>query len=61
VGVASAARTDAHGEVTVRCAEPGEWLVSAVHMVPSSDVSKADWESTWASLTFVRPQAAVRR
>jgi uncharacterized GH25 family protein len=61
VGVSSAARTDAHGEVTVRCAEPGEWLVSAVHMVPSSDVSKADWESTWASLTFVRPQAAVRR
>jgi uncharacterized GH25 family protein len=61
VGVASEARTDVRGEVAVRCAEPGEWLVSAVHMVPSSDVSKADWESTWASLTFVRPPAVVRR
>ncbi len=61
VSVASETRTDAHGEVDVRCAEAGEWLVSVVHMVPSSEPAKADWESTWASLTFVRPQPAVRR
>jgi hypothetical protein len=24
-------------------------------MEPSTDRSAADWESTWASLTFVRP------
>lgn len=61
VGVASEMRTDAHGELAVACAQAGEWLVSAVHMEPASDASKADWESTWASLSFVRPQPAVRR
>jgi hypothetical protein len=32
----------------------GEWLLGTVHMVPSRDPSAADWESTWASLTFGR-------
>ncbi|MEQ1833759.1 MAG: DUF4198 domain-containing protein [Candidatus Eisenbacteria bacterium] len=53
VGVAEAKRTDAHGQVVLSVAEPGEWLVSVVHMVASADAA-ADWESTWASLTFVR-------
>jgi hypothetical protein len=34
--------------------ESGEWLVSLVDMVPSAEPSEADWESTWASLTFAR-------
>jgi hypothetical protein len=46
--------TDERGEATVACAAPGEWLVSLVHMVPSTAPPEADWESTWASLTFVR-------
>jgi len=29
-------------------------MISVVHMIPSSDPSAADWESTWASLTFAR-------
>ncbi len=48
------ARSDARGEVRLGVVEPGEWLVSTVHMVPSPDPTLADWESTWASLTFAR-------
>jgi uncharacterized GH25 family protein len=55
VGVAWQGRTDAHGEVMVPIAAAGEWLVSAVHMVASTDPA-ADWESSWASFTFVRPE-----
>ena len=55
VGVAWQGRTDARGEVAVPVAAPGEWLVSAVHMVPSADRATADWESSWASLCFARP------
>jgi hypothetical protein len=54
-GVAWQARTDARGEVLAQVEAPGEWLLSAVHMVPSADRAAADWESTWASLTFERP------
>ena len=50
-----AARTDKRGLVTVKLDEPGEYLVSTVHMIPSQDLEAANWESTWASLTFVRP------
>jgi len=52
--VAWQGRTDAKGETMVPVPESGEWLVSAVHMVPCRDKSVADWESTWASLTFER-------
>lgn len=54
VGRVEQARSDARGEVRLGVAEPGEWLVSTVHMVPSADTTLADWESTWASLTFAR-------
>jgi|SRR5262245_1967000 len=58
VGVALEARTDPRGEVTVRCEVAGEWLVSVVDMRPSRDKGAAEWESTWASLTFVRREKA---
>jgi len=45
-------RTDREGRVTLRLEPSGEWLVSTVHMVPAVDSADADWESTWASLTF---------
>ena len=48
------ARTAADGTVTVPVRESGEWLVSLVDMVPSAEPGEADWESTWASLTFAR-------
>jgi len=54
VAVAWQVRTDARGQATARVAASGEWLLSVVHMVPSADRAEADWESTWASLTFER-------
>ena len=45
-------RTDERGEALVPAGSPGSHLISTVHMIPSRDPSAADWESTWASLTF---------
>jgi uncharacterized GH25 family protein len=47
-----AGRTDAEGRVRLRLAAPGVWLAKAVHMVPLPPGEDAQWESTWASLTF---------
>jgi hypothetical protein len=47
-------RTDPRGEARLDIAGAGEWLVSAVVMIPSRKVT-SDWESCWASLTFGRP------
>lgn len=54
VGVVWQGRTNVRGELAVPDAEPGEWLVSVVHMQACSDLAVADWESTWASLMFMR-------
>jgi len=54
VGPAAEKRTNAHGEVMLDAGRGGEWLVSAVHMEPSTDKQTADWQSFWASLTFAR-------
>ena len=61
VAVVQTERSDAAGDVRLDVNTPGEWLVSAVYMVPASQTKPtagtpaADWESTWASLTFARP------
>ena len=54
IGPSASARTDASGHVSLALAGEGRWLVSTVHMVPSPDPKLADWQSTWASLTFRR-------
>jgi uncharacterized GH25 family protein len=54
VGPITEGRTDRSGIVALSLPGAGEWLVSAVHMVPSRDPKAADWESTWASFTFAR-------
>jgi hypothetical protein len=54
VGPATEVRTDRTGLATLSINGPGEWLVSAVHMVRCADRAEADWESLWASLTFAR-------
>jgi uncharacterized GH25 family protein len=48
-------RSDAKGRVALKIDRPGTWLVKAVHMIPASRESGADWESFWASLTFEVP------
>jgi uncharacterized GH25 family protein len=52
-----AQRSDKNGRATLRLSKEGVWLVKAVHMVPAAGDSKADWQSTWASLTFEIPSA----
>lgn len=54
VGPSAEGRSDAAGIATLAIDGAGEWLVSGVHMVPSEDKEAADWQSEWASLTFVR-------
>ena len=46
------ARTDKNGRVAFRLPQAGTWLIKAVHMIPASAGTKADWASFWASLTF---------
>jgi hypothetical protein len=46
------ARTDNDGRVRFRLPPGGMWLIKAVHMVPATAGSAADWMSFWASLTF---------
>jgi hypothetical protein len=45
-------RTGKDGRVTLPLAKDGVWLVTSVHMIPAPLLSRADWESFWASLTF---------
>ena len=52
VGARYEGRTDARGRLSLPLDGAGEWLVSTVHMVPTRDREEADWESTWAALTF---------
>jgi hypothetical protein len=61
LGIAWKGRTDVRGEVSVPVASAGEWLVSLVHMAPCEARDEADWESTWASLTFERTAEGRRR
>lgn len=47
-------RTDKDGRATLPLTQNGIWLVTSVHMIPAPLLSRADWESFWASLTFER-------
>ena len=46
-------RTDDRGIVALSLDTPGEWLIKCVHMA-RIDEPIAEWESIWASLTFLR-------
>ena len=48
------ARTNAEGRVSIPMERPGLWLVKAVHIIETPEgVTGAEWESFWASLTFM--------
>jgi uncharacterized GH25 family protein len=49
------ARTDAHGRVEFSLPLRGVWLATSVHLIPAPFLSRYDWESLWASLTFELP------
>lgn len=48
-------RTDAAGRSTTTLPWGGVWMVSVVHMVPSTDHQGSDWDSHWGNLTFELP------
>ena len=52
-------RTDAGGRVKFRLAQPGMWLIKAVHMIEAPAGGDAQWSSFWASLTFQMPNASA--
>jgi uncharacterized GH25 family protein len=52
-------RTDRQGRVSIQVAQPGVWLIKAVHMISAPPSSNADWESLWASLIFQLPDSTT--
>ncbi len=55
-------RANQNGRVLLRLSGPGPYLLAAVDMraAPARLRDRADWQSTWASLTFAGPPAAGR-
>ena len=55
-------RTNQNGRLLLRLSGPGPYLLATVGMAeaPASLRDRADWQSTWASLTFAGPPAALR-
>lgn len=53
-------RANQNGRVLLRLSDPGPYLLAAVRMTeaPANLRARADWQSTWASLTFAGPPAA---
>lgn len=55
-------RANAQGRVLLRVPGPGPYLLATVHLAPASPAlaARADWLSTWASLTFGGPAAGAK-
>lgn len=57
-------RTTTDGQASLALPWRGVWMVSVVHMVPSADRERFDWDSHWGNLTFETagpPAARARR
>ncbi|MBC6605220.1 DUF4198 domain-containing protein [Hymenobacter sp. BT188] len=44
--------TNQNGRVLFHLSAPGSYMLSTVCMAPTTDRKTADWQSTWATLTF---------
>lgn len=55
-------RANQNGRILLRLSGPGPYLLATVDMrpAPARLRPRADWQSTWASLTFAGPPAALR-
>jgi uncharacterized GH25 family protein len=55
-------RANQNGRILLRLSGPGPYLLAAVDMsrAPAKLRDRADWQSTWASLTFAGPAALLR-
>ena len=56
-------RANQNGRVLLRLSGPGPYLLAAVDMTaaPAKLRDRADWQSTWASLTFAGPPASASK
>jgi hypothetical protein len=56
-------RANQNGRILLRLSGPGPYLLAAVDMTaaPARLRDRADWQSTWASLTFAGPPAGPLR
>jgi hypothetical protein len=56
-------RANQNGRILLRLSGPGPYLLAAVDMTaaPAKWRDRADWQSTWASLTFAGPAAGALR
>jgi hypothetical protein len=55
------AKTAVDGKATFNLPYAGGWMISVVHMVPTSGVKDIDWDSHWGNLSFnLLPAAASR-
>jgi Domain of unknown function (DUF4198) len=55
------AKTSVDGKAAFNLPYPGGWMISVVHMVPSSGVKDIDWDSHWGNLSFHLPPAMFTR
>jgi hypothetical protein len=57
------ARANQNGRFLLHLSGPGPYLLATVDMSPAAPIlhDRADWQSTWASLTFAGPVASRRR
>jgi hypothetical protein len=55
------AKTAVDGKATFNLPYAGGWMISVVHMVPSSGVKDIDWDSHWGNLSFNLLPAALNR
>jgi len=55
-------RANQNGRILLRLSGPGPYLLAAVDMsaTPANLRDRADWQSTWASLTFAGPPTLAR-
>jgi hypothetical protein len=55
-------RANQNGRILLRLTGPGPYLLAAVDMQPAPAAlrARADWQSTWATLTFAGPAAAFQ-
>jgi uncharacterized GH25 family protein len=48
-------QTSPLGRVSINLPFSGDWMLSVVHMVATTDSTEVDWESYWGNLSFYLP------